>query len=812
MLNNTMPANRLDPKKNKIIKPRASLVPPNTRATSKSAGNTPNSSPSLNKSVTRQKFITERDHSPADEELSSSLTDIQINVVDDCLHNTLPASVSQQLKKDQVATKEPPSEKELPMSSPTKGCPCTNLGSKSTVTITCTKCSRKWHTECANLTGLTTATAKKLSKWNCPKCYACPYVMSDDSGNVDTFAEFMKITSDIKKQNEELKESATTIDFFNAHIKHLLLNEDDYKDQSQRIEALEVCMTGIKDIVEVSRLQQKEEIDAINDTLKNITQLMIEDHNSKISKRHEVSDVADLRPVESISASMATIEANSNSLTEDMEILKKVLNECTNTSSESSGVASISNKRFEDLEFVIRDMGKQLDVINDHVCPRISPIPFHIPSEDESHNEDDVSEETPARTPNTRSAHYVPPQLLTAPPCEPYNLYAENVISADVRSKVLEFVSDPTNSFTSVGDSREVLYFGEFTYGYSGAKHNAKETPAVVQELLDCIRPHLPDQNVWLNSCLITKYKDGTSHIPQHCDNEASIDPASVIVTASLGAERTIKFCSPLGESEKSLTPKDSSIYVMTRHSQDFWKHSIDALDEHVDSEPDVDKVRYSFTFRHVAPHFLNSTIIIGDSNTKHIKFGREKGTMGKWVPGQCVRAYKIKDIPPPQEIGPYRNIILHTGINDLTDENRPSNRALITHLKRKCSDIQTVYPNSKLYVSLVLPTKSKFVNNRVNDLNNLILDMVFCHKNMFIIDSSIFGGNEGCMPPKFGRFLSNGLPNSNDIVHLGKSGIRLFSANIKNYILKKRPVQSQARFRASAGNYLGAARRGRVH
>jgi hypothetical protein len=358
-----------------------------------------------------------------------------------------------------------------------------------------------------------------------------------------------------------------------------------------------------------------------------------------------------------------------------------------------------------------------------------------------------------------------------------------------------------------VGGSRDVLYFGEYGYGYSGAKHSAKVTPPVIQELLDCIRPHLPEPNVWLNSCLITRYKGRASHIPLHCDNEASIDPSSVIVTASIGVERVVKFCSTNGE-EKSLTPKDSSIYVMTRHSQDFWQHGIDEEDTSTDA--DDANVRYSFTFRHVAPHFLNSTIIIGDSNTKYIKFGLGVGTLGKWVPGRRVQAAKIEHIPPPQEIGPYRNIVLHTGINNLTEERRPSNRALIAHLKRKCTDIQAVYPNSKLYVSLVLPTKSKFVNNRVNELNNLILDMVFCHKNMYIIDNSILGANEGCMPPKFGRFVGNGLPNSNDIVHLGKSGLRLFCTNIKNSIMNKRPEQSQARFRASAGNYSGAARRGR--
>ena len=57
---------------------------------------------------------------------------------------------------------------------------------------------------------------------------------------------------------------------------------------------------------------------------------------------------------------------------------------------------------------------------------------------------------------------------------------------------------------------------------------------------------------------------------------------------------------------------------ITSRHAQDFWLHGIDK-DESTD-------VRYSLTLRHVAPHFINSTVILGDSNTQHIKFGTGEG------------------------------------------------------------------------------------------------------------------------------------------------------------------------------------------
>ena len=127
-------------------------------------------------------------------------------------------------------------------------------------------------------------------------------------------------------------------------------------------------------------------------------------------------------------------------------------------------------------------------------------------------------------------------------------------------------------------------------------------------------------------------------------------------------------------------------------------------------------------------------------------------------MPGKRVKAARIQDIPPPKEIGPHRNLVIHTGINDLTNENRPPNRVLVARLRAKCRDIQTVYPNMRVYISLLLPTKSRFVNNRVAELNNLILDMAFGQKNMFVIDNSILGDEGGCMPSKYGRFRTQPL------------------------------------------------------
>ncbi len=283
-----------------------------------------------------------------------------------------------------------------------------------------------------------------------------------------------------------------------------------------------------------------------------------------------------------------------------------------------------------------------------------------------------------------------------------------------------------------------------------------------------------------------------------HSDNEKMIDPESFIVTVSLGKSRTITFSN--GKSEEHLDLKDGSVYVMSRFSQDYWRHGISPIDTQTSSasneEDSTDKetedgatestpaheedTRYSFTFRHTSPFFNNSTIIIGDSNTKYIKFGKDLGTLGKWTPGKRVQASKIEDIPAPHNIGPYQNIVISTGINNLTDEKRRSYSSLITVLKRKCDSIQSNYPKSKLYVNLLLPTKSKLINSRVSEFNNLILDMTFSRQNVFVIDNSMLAAEDGCLPQKYGRFIGSDRPSTNDVVHLGRNGIRVFCMNLK--------------------------------
>ena len=86
---------------------------------------------------------------------------------------------------------------------------------------------------------------------------------------------------------------------------------------------------------------------------------------------------------------------------------------------------------------------------------------------------------------------------------------------------------------------------------------------------------------------------------------------------------------------------------------------------------------------------------------------------------------------------------------------------------------------------------------------------MTYNRKNIYVLDNSNLGTDRGLLPDKYGRFLYNKTPNSNDIVHLGRDGIKVFCKNIKKCITFNGNSQSIERFRGSRGNYGSAVNRG---
>ncbi|KAL5258528.1 hypothetical protein ACHWQZ_G009123 [Mnemiopsis leidyi] len=91
--------------------------------------------------------------------------------------------------------------------------PCFQPFAKNNVVMTCQKCQQKWHSTCHNLSGQTPTVSKKLMEagWKFVRCYVLPY--SGDQERAHEFKEFLSISSDIGKFNEELKEGFKSVEF-----------------------------------------------------------------------------------------------------------------------------------------------------------------------------------------------------------------------------------------------------------------------------------------------------------------------------------------------------------------------------------------------------------------------------------------------------------------------------------------------------------------------------------------------------------------------------------------------------------------------
>ena len=211
---------------------------------------------------------------------------------------------------------------------------------------------------------------------------------------------------------------------------------------------------------------------------------------------------------------------------------------------------------------------------------------------------------------------------------------------------------------------------------------------------MDKIKALNPESSI--NSCLVTKYANANSHCPAHSDNEPMLNPLGSIFTLSLGAPRKMTFTNIKTHQTEDILLPSNSILNVSRKFQDHFLHEI-PKDNTSDQK---EMIRYSLTFRDVKP-FHHNYSVIGDSNTINIKFGTDKGTLGRWVPGQHIYAPRIEHIPSADELPPARNFIIHCGINDLKDTHHTTSpSSLATSIESKCTEIHALYPRSKIYLS----------------------------------------------------------------------------------------------------------------
>ena len=378
---------------------------------------------------------------------------------------------------------------------------------------------------------------------------------------------------------------------------------------------------------------------------------------------------------------------------------------------------------------------------------------------------------------------------------DPFSHHEENVVDETLFDDLLSLCKKST--YDQEG-GHDVVSFGEkYSYSHSSSKRQTPPAfPDEINQLMKIVCTKSPNSSEVPSSASINRYTGSNCYLPEHSDDESCLDPTSSIYTFSLGSPGVIKYKAIHSGVERELRIKSNSLYVMTKQSQAFWTHRMDKPTE----DEDDDYERFCITLRTVHHRFTKSTIIMGDSNTKYLQFGKGNGTFGFNMPGCRIYTPKLEDINPVQCAG-YSNIVIHCGINNLKYHTSPS--VCFGIMKDKLADIQQISPKSKVIVSPILPTKSAYFNQKALSFNKCLFDYVYNLAGVQTLKFSVFCNDQGFLHESLGRYL-----NHNDFIHLGKVGYILLANIIKDCVISNR-VDGRPYANVSSMNRMNS---GRMH
>ena len=173
--------------------------------------------------------------------------------------------------------------------------------------------------------------------------------------------------------------------------------------------------------------------------------------------------------------------------------------------------------------------------------------------------------------------------------------------------------------------------------------------------------------------------------------------------------------------------------------------------------------------------------IVLGDSNTKNINFGKGSGRVGESYPGKRVKAAKVNEIEVNECVG-YSNIFLCCGTNNMRQEYIRCDADIqntVDELKCKLEIITQLCPRSKVFVSPVLPTRLPQMNRNIIRYNQQVNSMIQQYfPDTWFASVYSFCDNQG--------LLSYKLTRNGDAIHLGPRGIAKFVSHIKYCVFSR--------------------------
>jgi len=130
----------------------------------------------------------------------------------------------------------------------------------------------------------------------------------------------------------------------------------------------------------------------------------------------------------------------------------------------------------------------------------------------------------------------------------------------------------------------------DLDYRYSGIKMTPKRYPKVIETLSNKVCSFT---DMYFNSVLLNKYRDGSDKIGWHRDNEKCLGEIVNIATISLGSSRTFLAKKSSRKETFDLALEHGSLLLMMHPFQNEWTHSLPA-------RPKIKQSRISLTFRKI--------------------------------------------------------------------------------------------------------------------------------------------------------------------------------------------------------------------
>lgn len=144
---------------------------------------------------------------------------------------------------------------------------------------------------------------------------------------------------------------------------------------------------------------------------------------------------------------------------------------------------------------------------------------------------------------------------------------------------------------------REQCSFGEASYSFSG--HTSKPRPwtPLMLQIRKRVSTILGLPEDYFTFALVNLYRNGNDSISPHKDSKTNLDPASPIVSVSLGARRkfVVNWASVPQPGKKEFALGEGDLLAMWPPTNTHCVHS-------VPKEPSVLKKRISITFRRIIP------------------------------------------------------------------------------------------------------------------------------------------------------------------------------------------------------------------